>query len=740
MENSNVKPARKLTKWSKEPTVRDLANDLDATKSSHDAMVIRIKTWNELREVSGSHKMKKVKGRSSIQPKLIRRQAEWRYSALSEPFLGSEKLFDISPRTFEDKAAAEQNELLLNWQFTSKINKVRFIDEYVRTCVDEGTGIVRLGWIRETEKVLVDNPIYTYYEISNEEEEATFSQALELREVNPRGFEELPDEIKAAVDYFIENQIPTVAVITGTEKVEEEKIVKNEPTVSMVNPANMYIDPSCEGDYRKAGFMVVSFETSHAELAKDKRFKNLDRVNWSGNTILSTPDHETSTPNDFNYNDNLRKKIVAYEYWGNYDVNGDGKLVPIVATWVGDTMIRMEKNPFPDQRPPFVFANYLPVKRSVMGEPDAEILEDNQKISGAVTRGMIDLLGRSANSQQGFAKGFLDVTNRRRYESGQDYEFNPGAGTPDMNIFQHKYPEIPNSALTVMQMQNQEAESLSGVKAFAGGVSGDAYGDVAAGIRGVLDASSKREMNILRRLAKGIQDIGTKVSAMNAMFLSEEEVIRVTNDKFVSISRDDLVGQFDIIVDIATAEIDEKKATDLSFMLQTIGPNTDPQIVFMIMADIAKLKRLPELAQKLETYQPQPDPAQERLKELEIAKLEAEVIKLQSDAALNQAKIAETRADAEKTRQETDEMASGVGHERDLEKQKEQARGNQDLEVTKSLLKTTKEGETQPSPDAALGFKALSELLDTPNQQATNINSAQFDPRLDHALNPANNF
>jgi hypothetical protein len=37
-----------------------------------------------------------------------------------------------------------------------------------------------------------------------------------------------------------------------------------------------------------------------------------------------------------------------------------------------------------------------------------------------------------------------------------------------------------------------------------------AYGDVAAGIRGVLDAASKREMAILRRLAKGMADLVLK--------------------------------------------------------------------------------------------------------------------------------------------------------------------------------------------------------------------------------------
>ena len=78
--------------------------------------------------------------------------------------------------------------------------------------------------------------------------------------------------------------------------------------------------------------------------------------------------------------DDLRRKVVAYEYWGFYDIEGDGVLHPIVATWIGDTMIRLELNPFPDEKLPFVLVPYLPVKRELYGEPDAELLEDNQKI------------------------------------------------------------------------------------------------------------------------------------------------------------------------------------------------------------------------------------------------------------------------------------------------------------------------------------------------------------------------
>lgn len=66
-------------------------------------------------------------------------------------------------------------------------------------------------------------------------------------------------------------------------------------------------------------------------------------------------------------------------------------------------------------------------------------------------------------------------------------------------------------------------------------------------------------MSILRRLAKGMVEIGNKIIAMNAEFLSEEEVIRVTNRQYISVRREDLKGNFDLEVDIATADVDNEK-------------------------------------------------------------------------------------------------------------------------------------------------------------------------------------
>jgi len=252
----------------------------------------------------------------------------------------------------------------------------------------------------------------------------------------------------------------------------------------------------------------------------------------------------------------------------------------------------------------------------------------------------------------------------------------------------------------MLQLQNADAESLTGVKAFNNGISGQALGDTATGVRGALDAASKRELGILRRLADGIIQIGRKFIAMNAEFLSEEEVVRITNEEFVTIRRDDLAGNFDLRLSISTAEEDNAKAQELAFMLQTMGNNMDPAMSRMILADIARLRKMPDLAKSIEEYQPQPDPMQVQLQQLEMAKLQAEIAELQSramenqaGAMLDQAKAGTEQVKSGNIQSDTDlknlnfvEQESGVKQERDLQKLGEQAKANAKLEVVKASL------------------------------------------------------
>lgn len=693
---------KKLTKWAKEPSILDLKQDYQEAKSYHDSKTSQISEWLDNLNVTGKARIKTPEGSSSIVPKLIRKQAEWRYPALSEPFLSTDDVFSVRPVSWEDKKAAQQNQLILNNQFNTRIDKVSFVDEYVRAAVDEGTVILRTGWAFEEEEYTEIVPDVEY--VFNDEAAPMMQHLDQMAQQAPDQYEqEVEPELKQAHQLYQQHGRPVEALVKGHKPVKKTRVIKNHPTVEVCDYRNVMIDPTCQGDIDKASFVIYSFESSLAQLKKEgDRYKNLDQINVTANSILGEPDHAPANEHskNFNFSDEARKKFVVYEYWGFWDIDGSGVVRPIVAAWVGDTLIRMEDNPFPDQKLPFVVVPYLPVRKSIYGEPDGSLLEDNQKIIGAVTRGMIDILGKSANGQTGMRKDMLDVTNRRKYEKGQDYEFNANVD-PRQGVFMHTFPEIPASAQFMLQLQNFEAESLTGVKAFNQGITSASLGEVAAGIRGALDAASKRELAILRRLANGMIKVARKFIAMNAVWLSEQEVVRITEEEFVEIRRDDLAGNFDLRLNITTAEDDNAKAQELAFMLQTMGNNMDPAMSRMILADIARLRKMPDLAKQIEEYQPQPDPIQQRMQELELAKLEAEVMelqakamKLQADAQLSGAKVGTEGAKATNLQSDSDlknldfvEQESGVKQERDLQKQGEQARAQMQMKVMDNYMK-----------------------------------------------------
>lgn len=698
------------TGWGNEPSIQDLKQDFEMSRSNHDLQVTKINHWLDNLNVksdnsnpkysnpfdSGS-KNKVRKGRSTIKPKLIRKQAEWRYTSLSEPFLNTPDIFKVDPVTYEDAKSAKQNGLILNNQFNTKIDKVSFIDEYVRTCVNEGTVIVKLGWEYITETKDVEYPKYTFRPLDPESK--SIAKLQEAMSADPST---LPDEVLSAIEISKNTGIPHWVEQTGIEVRNEEVVTKNQPTVEVCEYNNVHIDPSCKGDLSKANFITYSFETSKSDLEKDGRYHNLDKLNPSDGSVIGDPDHEASyATSGFEFKDEPRKKIVAYEYWGYWDIDGNGIVKPIVATWVGDTLIRLEENPFPDQELPFVVVPYLPVKKSVYGEPDGELLEDNQNVLGAVTRGMMDVLGRSANGQIGIRKDALDVVNKRKWESGYDYEFNPNVD-PRQAVINHTFPELPNSAFQMIMHQNNEAESLSGIKAFNDGISGAGLGETAAAAQGALGAAERRELGILRRLSDGLKKIARKVMAMNQEFLSEEETIRVTNEEFVTIRRDDLAGYYDIRLSISTAEADEQKAKELAFMLQTTGQQFGIEMYQMILAEIADLRKMPELSNKIKSYSPQPSEAEQMMQQIEMEKaqlenekLKAEIAKVYADAGKAQADAGNKAADTDRKNLDYVQEESGVNQERELEKGKAQARGNMELELLKKNLETPTQTTTE---------------------------------------------
>lgn len=543
------------------------------------------------------------KGKSAIVSLDIKRQSEWAHAALVDPFVSTSDVIKCTPVTWEDTKSARQNELLLNTQFCRQFDRYNFMTTAVKVLDMEATCVVQTGWEYDDEEV--------------------------------------------------ETEVEVVAVdeITGMEYISTEKqvttrVLVNKPTAVVRRNEDVYIDPTCMGDHDKMQFVVVRYETDLSTLRQDGRYKNLEKIVPGEDDPNSHDDYETryGKISSFSFEDDPRKKMVMYEYWGNYDIDGDGIAEPIVCAWIGKTIIRLELNPYPDKKPPFIVVPFNKIPFEIYGESNADLISDNQKVKTAITRGIIDNMNQSNNAMIGIKKGALDVANREKFMKGRPFEFN---GSPN-DFWQGSFNNIPRSAFDMLSLMNNEIESITGIKSFSGGITGNALGGTATGARGALDATSSRRLNIVRNIAENlIKPLMRKWMAYNAEFLEESEVVRITNAEFEEIRRDDLSGKIDIDITVSTQEDNAARAQELGFLLQTLGSTLPFDMTKMIMAEIAKLSKLPSLEKMMLEFKQEPDPVQQKMKELQLAKLEAEIQRIKADTTHKIASSQENAADTE---------------------------------------------------------------------------------------------
>jgi hypothetical protein len=564
----------------------------DRLKQDQDTLIAKWKA-----EYNGDPYGNEQKGKSEIVSRDIKKQSEWQHATIVDPFVSTSNIIKCIPITFEDKAASVQNELLLNTQFCRKFDRFNFISKAVKVFDREGTVVVQTGWDYEDKEVV---------------------KQVETIVVNDFGEEEIV-----------------------LKEVTETVIIRNQPTAKVCRNEDIYLDPTCQDNLDNAQFVIYRYESDASTLRKDGRYKNIEQA-----VKGSIEDFDYDAPDDteFKFTDEPRKKLLVHEYWGNYDVDGDGIAEAIVCAWVGSTIIRLQTNPYPDKKPPFVVAPFNSIPFQIHGEANAELIGDNQKVKTAVIRGIIDNMTQSTNGQVGTRKNALDIGNKKKFLNGQNFEYN---GSPS-DFWQGSYNQIPSSAFDMIGLMNNEIESITGTKSFSGGINAGSLGASATGARGALDATATRRMNIVRNVAENlIKPLIRKWMSYNSEFLEDEEIIRITNDEFVPIRKDDLEGRIDLDITISTAEDNAAKSQELSFLLQTLGPNEDPSIRREIMATIMDLMRMPEEAKKLREYQPKPDPMQEEIKKLQFENLQLENEKLKADIADKYARAEENGIDAQ---------------------------------------------------------------------------------------------
>ncbi|WP_086257400.1 portal protein [Campylobacter vicugnae] len=645
-------------KINKNEILKNLKADFEASKRLKSRNDSKINTWR--REYNGELYGNEKKNRSKFVYRLIKKQSEWQHAGLVDPFVSTPDIIRAKPVTWEDKEVSPKIEILLNTQFCRQFDRFNFMNKAIKVLDQEGTVVIRTGW-EYKEKVIKEqileeqpNPDFIMLQEQAMATGANLEQIAPMVEQSKNSLAMLEQQ-GLSVDQAVASGVIDPQVVAGTQQmmaeaanleqqlqalqeqlqsipqtievpkiIERLKPVCNRPTAMVCRNEDIFIDPTCQDNMDNCQFVIYRYETDMTTLKRAGVYKNLDKVSHTlrdSEYVSKTRDDE-GYDSSFEFSDIARKKVVVHEYWGNYDIDGDGEAEAIVCSWVNDVIIQLRDNPFPDKQPPFIVVPFNSIPFSLYGESNAELLSDTQKIQTAIIRGLIDNMAMSNNGQKGVRNGALDEYNRVKFLNGENFEFN---GTPN-DFYDGHFNEFPSSTFNMLQMLNAEAESITGVKNFYQGMHSNSLGSTATATTAIMDSAAARRLNIVRNIAENmIKPILRKWLAYDAEFLDEETQYRITNEEFIWLKRDDLGARIDIDLAISTSEDNKATASELSFLLQTIGPSEDPNLRKMIIADICDLYKKPELAKSIREYEPKPDPLAQRLQELQIQMLEAQI-------------------------------------------------------------------------------------------------------------------
>jgi len=658
---------------------RDLAA-CDSNKRGWDSQILK---W--AKEYNGDPYGNERKGKATVVSRDIKKSSLWQHASVIDPFVNNDDIVKTSPVTQRDKITSFQAGLLLNFQFCRDFERYNFISDSFKVLQREGTVIARVSWEFEEEEQLVEKPVMGLIPIQDPQRR---QQAM-----------------AQGMPPYEQGQI-------GTQMVPEMVTIVNRPRVEIVRNSMLWIDPTAENNIDDAKFVVYKYKSSLSELRKDGRYKNLDKIVVDGEYII---DEESPYYRDdsFYFSDKPRQELEVVEYWGNYDMDEDGIAEPIVCTWVGDTLIRLENNPYPDGKVPFVSCAYDSDPYSIYGVSQGDTISTDQKIKTGIKRAILDTLDASTNGQRGVKKGTLDIVNKPKFERGENFEY---LGT-NQDMWEGKFNAIPTDVLNFYNIVDNDIQSLTGVRPFGPSNGPSNIGNGSPGVNSTMDAAARRETDISRNYKENfLIPILRKWYSMDAEWMEEDQIIRITDEEFIAIKPDDLQGRIDISMDVNTQEVENEKSNNLSFMLQTMAQSLPFDLTKMLLSEQARLKGMPELAKKIEEFVQQPDPIEQQMKQLELEKLQSEINERNSrvgenqvDSRLKEAKAVNEEAKARKTHSDADmtdldflRKQEGKDLEEDLFKSEIDSR-QKDKEIYNENMREAQKATLKYLADSAIG-------------------------------------
>lgn len=630
---------------------------LQGSKKERDERVDRIRKWLDI--YNGAPYGNEDAGRSQMVWKICMKHLEALVPNVAKPFVSSYNLIDLSPLTKNDYHKAKIYEHLGNHFFAKEFNRDKFIKTIIKVAGKEGTAYIRVGWDNDTK---VKKTIEEY--------------------MTPQIQQKLEED--GAIVTQLDN---------GKWEIKKERILTNRPTAKVIKAENIYKDPTAD-TFEECKFIIHEYITDLSELKRQSHLYNEEAIKQVEELLekdrlddnADQGEIREQNPDRFEFTEKTSKKFRLYEYFGEYDIDNDGvneQVVIVIAkseTNDNDSVLmRIEENPFPFKKPPFVAIPLFDNEFSTDGLPLAHFLGDEQMLMTSIIRSVIDNMSGSNSGVKFVRKKALDQTNYNRLINREPVvEIN--TNEPINAVMQDgNFNELPQSVYNLFSMVDQHAESLSGVSKMMQAMVSSEMQSSTSNFNTMMSQSQIRLMDITNNLNIGLKQIIYMWIEMCMAYLSNDEIQRITGiniDQLKVRETNRLVKEFGLeelppdvqqkAMMLVMNEVDDMfKTTDFKFdvdikvgtdgsrdikigqlnmfLQQAAGLSQSgvvpPAVIKLLVAEFAELLEKPEIADMIKNYQPAPDPTQQAMAENEIMQGRANAAK---DDALAKNAIART--------------------------------------------------------------------------------------------------
>lgn len=485
----------------------------------------------------------------------VKTSIDWIIPQLMEVFTGPDNPVSVQARNIDKTEAAKKTEVLMQYQLDTKNDYTTFCNDIWTDSLKLNYGVAKVWWKHEEEHKPMQMMISPndYGIMSQLSQEAAAGNIIvdKVNEVKGGYYNIDFDEVHVTDNYPVIERLPPSELrftpdgsdINDCKFVAHRKIVK--------------------GDYLK-------------RKGKEGIYQNIDEALKNvGNTRYTVYDinHNKGLTNErlrLDDGDTASKDVELYECYIDVDYNNDGIYEKLIVHTVGDSgvPIKIQKNNF--GRVPFFVNCSERDPQTIFNENSgfADIIEQQQDLKTAVIRQMIINIAKCNNPQMAFDQANVDV---EALIDGEDLV--PVNGMPSNLLYPIATPPMSSATMSLVEYSQNEIEAQTGSTRYNQGLDSNSLNKTASGITAIMGQSEKRLKNMARLAAENFfKQIFRFLIQLNQTYGDEEQLIRV-GDKNVSISKNDVDVDYDLILNVGQgAGTKEARIQYIMVLLNQIYP------------------------------------------------------------------------------------------------------------------------------------------------------------------------